>query len=257
MTPAQEGVAVSTHDPFARPTIVEALCELYFGLGEGREWNEEWFGEFFRKVEADFPRMEPRQVMSFKPGQGTGALREVTPVLGMLYRHTSRPLLRQVFQDKLTVNEIEAYPGWRPFRADVKAAWDALTPVIAPAGVRRIGLRYINRIPRAGGTETAGDWLAASDYYPAKLLRQRAGFFSRFEHRPTDGLRLVVTVADEKADSQPMPIIFDIDSILEAELPPDWGALTSELEMLHEAVWEVFASALTDKLRALLQGGAS
>jgi uncharacterized protein (TIGR04255 family) len=246
---------VSTHEPFAQPTIVEALCEVHFGLGDGREWNEEWFGAFFRKIEASFPRMEPRQLMKLSPAEGGIGLRGVQQVLGMVYHHRDRPLLRQLFQDHLTVNELAPYPGWGVFLDDLAAAWSDFAQVVDPAHVTRIGLRYINRIPRASTGETLGDWLADSEYYPRLLRDGTSGFRSRFEHRPQPGVRLVVTVAEEKVDSGTGPVILDLDAIIEASMPSEMPALKSELDALHDVIWTAFESTLTERLRAHLRGG--
>ena len=248
---------MSTHEPFARPTVVEALCELHFGLGDGRGWNEEWFGAFFRKVEKDFPRMEPRQLMKVAPAEAGSNARDVHQVLGMIYHHHGGRLLRQLFQDHLTINELAPYPGWSAFLRDMSEAWSDLAEVVGPANVTRIGLRYINRIERASTTEALGDWLAESDYYPRLLRKASAGFMSRFEHRPAPGVRLVVTVAEEKVESGPAPIILDLDAILEATLPSDIGALQPDLESLHGTVWAAFESSLTERLRGRLHGGES
>jgi hypothetical protein len=47
-------------------------------------------------------------------------------------------------------------------------------------------------------------------------------------------------------------IIFDIDRIVEREVPTGQEVLMQEMDRLHADVWEVFSSAKGEKLEALL-----
>ena len=47
-------------------------------------------------------------------------------------------------------------------------------------------------------------------------------------------------------------IIFDIDRIVECEVPTGQEVLKQEMDRLHADVWKVFSSAKGEKLEALL-----
>jgi uncharacterized protein (TIGR04255 family) len=65
---------------------------------------------------------------------------------------------------------------------------------------------------------------------------------------------LIITLGDpqSEADGGHGTIIFDLDRIVEREVPTGQEALMQEMNRLHTDVWEVFSSAKGEKLEALL-----
>jgi len=248
-------MTTTPHDPYPRPTVAEALCELHFTLPEGREWNQGWFGDLFKRVENEFPHMEPQQGVEIGAIVGPDALIPHVRQLGlrMTYKHGQRPHLVQLAPNLLTVNELSTYPGWDTFVTDIHAAWDHVREVVEPATLSRVGLRYINRIPRDDPQEPVAEWLAESGYYPDRVREQHSRFYSRIEIALEEGLRLIVIVAEGKEEDG-RPILLDIDTILEATLSTEWSAVEPEIDRLHEHIWDVFHTARTPWLERLLQG---
>ena len=82
---------------------------------------------------------------------------------------------------------------------------------------------------------------------------------SRVEARLDAENRVIVTLGDQGAIPSEArgAFIFDIDRIVEKDLPVEVEAITAEARRLHDDIWEIFDSAKTDKLERLLQGGAS
>ena len=244
------------HPSFSYPMIQEALCEVHFRREDDAGWNPSLFGEVFKALERDYPNLEPASEVGLQlkigaEGIGQGVL---PPRQLMRYRHRSRNLLVQLRDGVLTVNVLAEYPGWAQMRADVLDAWGRAAKPLAPASILRVGLRYINVIPQSNADETAATWLKESAYVPSGALGSLPGFLSRVEARLSQTERLVVTVGDGPAvEGQPASIVFDIDRIDERELGPTTDALTACIEGLHDSVWQVFESSLTDRLRSLLE----
>jgi uncharacterized protein (TIGR04255 family) len=250
------------HPKFARPTVAEALCEIHFALGVDAVWDPAWFGQVHDVLRPGYPTMEPRQFMEWAATVSLDGITQqlAPPQLRMVYRHGERPHLVQLSPGILTVNEIEPYPGWETCSRDVESAWELVAGIVQPRAVNRLGLRYINRIPRQRPDDRVGEWLAQSDYFPARLLTSPTRFLSRFESSPEPGLRLIVTVGDalapgtETIEADGRDVILDIDAILEAPLSVEWAPLSAEIERLHELVWGVFESSIGPKLQIHLTG---
>ncbi|MBI3268343.1 MAG: TIGR04255 family protein [Planctomycetes bacterium] len=245
------------HPAFSHPTAVEAICEVHFRLPEGRSWVPRWYGDLFQRIQAEFPRMEPEQIVAVGATLSPRGLehRVVPPILRMRYLHRERAHQVQLAPGVFTVNELSPYPGWGRFGEDLKAGWSHLLAVLGEATVHRVGLRYINHLPKAGTDELLSAWLAESEHYPRKILGCSSHFLSRFEHNPLPGLRLVVTVADG-TDGEGRPVfVLDLDAIVEADLQSGWDCLYPEVDRLHDRIWAAFDSTLTPRYLTRLREG--
>jgi uncharacterized protein (TIGR04255 family) len=241
------------HPSFPNPTIKEALCEIHFRFREGTQWQPALFGKFFHKIENEFPEMEPVTEAGFQLQLSTGRAEFSPPRSRMRYRHGTRPLLIQLSENILTVNMLPDYAGWQQFQEDVRRAWGWAEEVLSPAGITRVGLRYINFIPKQSPDERAGDWLAPNEFISAAALSSLPGYLSRVEVRLDQRQRTVVMVAESHEPSG-SNVVLDIDCIAESE--PD-GSMDLDLMLtaLHDRVWTIFAACLTPRYRMLLEGG--
>ncbi|MBI5877344.1 MAG: TIGR04255 family protein [Chloroflexi bacterium] len=245
------------HPTFTNPTIQEALCEIHFRLPENVEWKPTLFGEVFKQIQQDFPELEPLMQVGFRFQVGAkGVGQEVSqPQPRMRYRHANRNLLLQLSATILTVNVLPRYDGWDQMSRDVLDGWERVSRIVSPAMITRVGLRYINRIERSGPGQTLGDWLKANDYVPGAILSSMSGFFARVEASPETNRRLVVTVGEiARSDQSGADIILDLDSIIEKEMSPTVDTIAPIINVLHDAIWQVFATSMTPKLEQLLTG---
>jgi len=247
------------HPTYPNPTIQEALCEIHFCLPDGVAWKPSLFGKLFKHIQPDFPEMEPvMQIgVEFLVGPDKIGQTLLPPRQRMRYKHASRNLLLQLSENIFTVNLLPQYPGWEQMSRDVLEAWKRAGEIIEPAGITRIGLRYINRIERTRPDEPPGDWLAASDYIPTSALETLPGFLSRLEVRPDPHSRLIVTLGESRSEADQMPnaIVFDIDCIVEKATSITDAAITAEITQLHEIAWTIFAASKTPRLEQWLHGG--
>jgi len=246
------------HPTYANPTIREAICEIHFRLPDHIEWRPSLSGELFKRIQQDFPVFEPAIDLGFQLQVGPkGAVQGfLPPRQRVLYRHISRPLLLQLSDGILAVNELPQYPGWEEMKRDVLSAWGEVREVVEPARVTRIGLRYINHIRRESPDERVGTWLSPSQYIPEATLSSLPGFLLRSQTRSDAGHRLIVTLGEMEATSgdDAGVIVFDIDGIVEKDIGVASEVILEELEQLHEPLWQVFWASRTSRLEALLEG---
>ena len=245
------------HDPFKNPTIAEALCEIHFIPHQGQFWAEDWSGAVANRVRGRFPKVEKREIKQFQAEFGPNGLKVAEPsavIPRSIYRSDQTGTLMQLSPGLLTVNEIAPYRGWDSFQADIKFAWEALAEVAQINAINRIGLRYINRLPRKDPDELLSEWLAKSPFIPEHLLGTSSRFISRIESGFNGSGKLIVTVA-ETVENTERPIIFDIDTITEKEATVGWSVVEKVIDDLHESVWSVFSGAIGPKLRKVLDKG--
>ena len=246
------------HPSYPNPTISEALCEIRFELPEGASWKPSLPGEFFKRVQDDYPEMEPAYEVGLQLEFGPKKIgHSLSPPRQLArFTHASRPLILQLSENVFSVNVLPVYPGWSSMREDVVTAWSQARSVLKPAKVTRVGLRYINRIERKKPDETPSEWLSAGDYISAGVLRSKGAFLSRVESHIDQENVLIVTVAEIQSDDTDAmrPIVLDIDRIVEKQLSVKNDALLKEMDSLHEHVWQVFESAMTPRLAKQLKG---
>jgi uncharacterized protein (TIGR04255 family) len=246
-----------SHPSFANPTIVEVVCDIHFRLPRGKVWQAEFFGGLFNKIQSDYPSMEPVSELQMQVAVGPLGIQQhmVANPPKVRFKHAKRQLQLQFVENSLTLNVLPKYPGWDSVQQDVLAVWPEVREVVHPKSITRIGLRYINRIPREVPGEPPGEWLQACEYIPAILLKSKPGFLMRTQVQLDINNRIIITTADvTESEETPEvgPIIFDIDRIIERDISPGDKSLAKELKILHDDVWDVFNSVQTPKLLRLL-----
>ncbi len=246
------------HPTYPNPTIQEALCEIHFRLPGDAPWNPAFAGELFKRIQNEFPQFEPAATIGVQLEAGpAGTVQGMLPIISrMQFHHKDRRLLRQLSPFVLTVNVLPKYPGWETVREDIMAGWRNVVAVTAASEVRRIGLRYIDRIDRTRPDERPNDWIAPSDYIPKYVLSSLPGFLSRLQARPTEHDRMVITLGEIAATAEePGAVMLDMDCIVEKSIPAeDDAALRAEINRLHDRCWEVFEASLTPRYVKRLEG---
>jgi len=132
--------------------LQEAACEIHFQHAENSPWLPSLPGDLFKRLQRDFPHMEPliNLGLQFEVGpQGLGQ-RVMPPSPRARFIHKSGTWMVHLAQGQLTINQMKPYPGWESFRSQVQRTWSEAARVIKPGRILRIGLRYINQIPLNG-----------------------------------------------------------------------------------------------------------
>jgi len=238
------------HPTFTSSTIREALCELHFDLSPGETWSRSWLGKLYRHIEGDFPDFElaePALQLRMKPDQ----IGLAPGLQRMRYRHATRPVLLQLSEEILTINLLEPYPGWSQMQSDIIQAWKSVQEIIPIVSANRIGLRYINLIPREE-SQVLRDWFQPNEYVAEAALDSHPTVLSRVEVHQGKGQRVIVTMAQHDGDSQGSNFLLDIDCISEKTYH-DLDELVDSIDKLHDKAWNAFSRFLTPRLTKWLQ----
>lgn len=241
------------HPTFPNPTIAEALCEIHFTFRTDPSWRAKRAGELFKVLQDEFPTMEPQlEAAVHLDVGGQGISQRVAPSQKMVFTHHSKPRLVQYREGVLTFNVLRPYPGWNEMRDELDGLWRRAASVLEPALISRVGLRYINRIPRESNNEAAGRWLKSSDYIAAVALEALPTFLSRASVSLDQNNRMIVALG--LSDDRPIrQIVLDIDRITEEAISASVEELIPKVASLHEDVWHVFENVTGEKLEAHLR----
>ena len=243
----------SEHATFPNPTVAEAVCELRFAATPGRPWDAALLRQFHKRIATDYPTVERSfelQLGDPEAGEPKRAREKAT------YQHKDDARQLKMGEGTFSMHVVGAagYAGWPWFRAYIQESWAHARDELKIASVQRIGLRYINRVPRSSVDEPPGRWLKETGFIAPEFLKSRGRFLSRVESRSDKENATIVTVGvNQSAPTDPGALILDIDRIREIETPADSPSLVALAETLHEDIWRIFRQALSDEYLAFLE----
>jgi uncharacterized protein (TIGR04255 family) len=133
------------------PPLIEAVCE--FRLAPGSEWDWTIPGRLYDRIRREFPeRSELHRIgvaVRHPPNVPSApALIEAGPDRVQLKRPDGSAMV-QVGPRMLAINHLRPYDRWEVFRDLVLQITKAYGEVATIHPLARIGLRYINQIPRS------------------------------------------------------------------------------------------------------------
>ncbi len=249
------------------PPIVEALCEFRFEPGQ--EWDLTMPGKLHNKIKNDYPA-KPRQQKILEAGffAVPNALpqfttRETSIKVQLLTQDENR--LVSVGTDQLSVHMLRPYQdpniqekkrGWVEFRSRIENALTHYWDVAEPKSVRRIGVRFINRlrIPEASFDKKKYFLCGPADV--PGLPRNLPSYFSRTEYTYDANKRLVLTHATVDNASDVIEFILDLDAVWIAhDKGVDRPGAVALVEDLRQKERDAFEAVITDETRRLMNEG--
>jgi uncharacterized protein (TIGR04255 family) len=249
---------VSSHPSYKHPTIQEALCEVRFDMPDPSPWAPGKPSLLAEKLRPDYPEFETITEQNFGFLAGPKGIEPKTfgSKLKLKFLRRDRPIQLQFGDDTFVINLLPAYPGWEAFKRELLRLWPTVLDVMQPTGIKRIGMRYINRIPRKSAQETPSYWLRATDNIPESLLRSAPPFLLRMELSKAQSERQILTINHDKTrtDEPFGSLMFDIDRVSENKSGVEASALEATTARLHDDIWEIFNNAKNDRYTKLLDG---
>jgi uncharacterized protein (TIGR04255 family) len=241
---------------YSNPPLIEALCEFQFEPSQPWDWTIP--GLVYDKVKKEFPKKKQQSVIEmearveqdeFMPSIKRGG------VARMQFLREDRTALVQVGPDLLVVNHLHPYPAWGKFKVMIEKALGTYREVANPKGIRRIGLRYINKLDIPVSQVEIEDYVVSVPNVPQSIPQVFATWLQRVEipFLESNGL-MVLQAGSVKQESQStISFLLDLDFI---SLRPKEIALETVMqwvETAHDEVEKTFEACITDKTRALLK----
>lgn len=233
--------------------VCDVDCDLSpnFDLAAEQDKIKSAFAEDYPKVRQQFLR--EHTFSSKAPNQPPDVSFSEALQAVQLYSADDRQLV-QVRRGGFSFNRLAPYATFDEYAPVIHKAWVAFTDLVKPVQVKRIALRYINRIslPAPQGRVKLADYLANPPSLPVATL-EFLGFLH--QHSGADPLtknrtNIVLTLETPAHDS--IPLLFDIESFALCSCPPpDWGSLLQKLLELRSLNNAIFLNTLTARCKAL------
>jgi uncharacterized protein (TIGR04255 family) len=140
---------------YKSPPVEEAICDFQFAPGQ--EWDFALQIQLLDRFRPEYTGKVRRQqltqtTLTVVPDQDESTFTFKQGPSRLQYTNTDATRIVAVGKDGLSVHVLRPYEQWEQFRARIRWALDVYREVVRPSGIRRISLRYINRIvlPVAG-----------------------------------------------------------------------------------------------------------
>jgi len=242
-----------TRRQYKNPPIEEALCELRFAGGS--EWDLSvpvQFQERFRAVYGGKPRTQNVVAANVVAGPAPAppSLAVVQGLAKLQFPDVEGKRLVSIAPELLSVHVLKRYGGWEDFYKRISDAIAAYQAILAPAGVVRIGVRYINRVAIPGENIDLREYFLCEPPHIDGLPTAVGSFVHRVEHVYEDGVRIFVTYASIDGASAP-EFLLDLDVILEPSEPLQIEGIMAVVDDLRARERAAFESIITDKSREL------
>ncbi len=166
-------------------------------------------------------------------------------------------LTAQFRVDGMAIIKQAPYNRWETFSGAFKKHWRKYVEVLEPSIVRRIGVRYVNRIDLAPSDTSNGQidlnrFFTLRPEMPSPIQTGIRRFYLEMELPATGYEELSIVVRQGTAPS-PFPehvaIVLDFDVYCEREHPVEWEAMSKTLQSMRDCKNQIFNAALQDDLK--------
>lgn len=241
---------------YRNPPIQEALCELQFA-STVPDWDPTIPGRLYERVK-DVYSGKPRQQMQAGIQLGgdptTPELRWEAGVPRIQFITPAEDRILAVGPNVISLSTLPPYDGWEDFRPRIEAALTAYQDIAQPEGIKRIGVRYINRIITKGDHLHLGELFTTPPQLPDELDASLSSFFTRWEAMYSDiPVKLIQTFGSVQSEPGTAAFVLDLDVFRQWEekegLPVEEAM--SQVDILRERERELFEASITDRAREM------
>ena len=236
---------------YKNPPIIEALCELHYQRSTFSESEQENLRTIWSPAYPNH-RFVPNQAVQIEVSPQGVSVGEQELGKRLICQSQAGENLAQIAGNFIVVNRLARYPGWNEFfKQTILERASEVENVCGQPMMRRVGLRYINRIAVPQVPFRWHEWFAIPLPIPPEPRTINEGFQIQLLRRIDDVHRMVIKLAEAKPSPPGITyIIIDLDLIWEGPAI-HLNDLSETLERLHSPHRLAFEAYLTDKLRNL------
>ena len=173
------------------------------------------------------------------------------------YRFTSQDN-RQIFQartDGFTFSRLAPYETWESFQDEARRLWEVYRPIARPKNIKRLALRYINRLDLPLPLKDFKDYLRTIPEISPDMSQGLSGYFMQLQ-LPQPELEAMLHL-NQTLIPPPGPnlvsVVLDFDLFCKDNVPNDDQDIWKRFEILRTRKNEIFEACITNKTRRLIR----
>lgn len=240
---------------YENPPVIEALCEFQFEPSQPWDWTIP--GLVYAEVRMEYPKKRHQNVVEveLRAEQQDVIQRVKGGVARMQFLRDDERALIQIGPDLLAVNHLSPYPKWEVFNQMIVQALKIYCQVTSPKALRRIGLRYINRIEIPGQRIKIEDYLLVLPSVPEPMPRALAGWVQRVEipFESANGVLVLQSGSVPREEQAGVALMLDLDFVTRQAETVTLDSAMAWVERAHDELESAFEACITDKARELLK----
>lgn len=236
---------------YDNPPIQEALLDIQVQYSP--EFNIDSLESVYDSIKETLPLKEP--IGSYTVTLGPEGNSSTQGIDGYLFKAGEGDKVLQLTSRGFTYSKVNNYSTWEEFMAEAQTFWNAYIETIHPSMIKRIGVRYINKINIPSSESSSVDLGTYFKLFPESIgLNQPVESFVRYVYQE-DSINCIVTHVMNPTlnTSTTKGAILDIDAFKETsiEVSSDFSNLTDLLNSLRSIKNKYFAAAITEETEAL------
>jgi len=255
MTTNSQDVTLKLDNPPIIEAVLDIDCDMppNFDLGVLETESQKVFSSDYPQLKKQFVQehqieARPNEPPVFSARQGLRALQ--------FFKEDSFQLV-QIRTNGFSFNRLRPYSSLDDYLPEIHRTWLLFLGLTKPLRIRRIVLRYINRIllPLADGSVELDDYFRVSPKLPDDDRLMFSGFLNQHSaaERGT-GNQINIIMTSQQAENAQLPVIFDIEAIRTAQAEPeDWEFIHGTIMSLRSLKNRVFRNTLSDQCLKLFQ----
>lgn len=210
------------------------------------------------QIKDQYPGKRPRKRIEARFDVATGLFESAPEKTdGFVFLSQDQRQLLQVRLDGFTVHRLAPYATWDGLRDEAKRLWAMYRGAVRPEEIRRIALRYVNRLELPLPIHDFKEYLRIKPDIPDDLPHAVSALFMRLEvPQPRGAIAIIsetIEQVEERSSGHVLPFILDIDVIRQETVAPDAGDLWEKFEHLRDIKNQIFFGTITPKAEALFK----
>lgn len=236
--------------------IVESVLDIQVEPSEGVTLEN--IDTFHDHVKDRFPKKEKRargmaQIRISEQGPSFDS--PSVNLVSFLYSSIIEKKIVQAGLNGFSFNKLKPYESWEIFSSEAHQLWDLYIKIAQPIKIKRMALRYINRIEIPLPISDFKEYILTIPEIAPNLPQGLASFLMMLViPNPEIGATAIINeVMETTTVQQTLPIIFDIDVFKDVNYNINYDELWKEFDQLRIFKNDIFFNSMTDKAKELFK----
>jgi len=243
---------------YTRAPIVEAVIDVQFDFAELPAFAR--LEKCARALRDTFPQAQQINAVSVAlvapSADGDVSSNASSKSLGIRLTSIKGDRILQLRRKGFSYSHMQPYSEWETFVAEMKPYFRSFLQECEPTSISRAAVRYINRIIIPQGVNL-DDYLNFSPRLIGDVSEEIQGYFMQAvlpqKDLGTDWTAIVNSGLEATADPKTMAILLDIDIFCTPKIPAGDSQFWEILSKLRDRKNKIFESAITDKVRSIIE----
>jgi len=203
-------------------------------------------------VRDTFPEKQDR--IDYEFVLDVNAARKTEKHLGWLAWSADRSRAMQARLDGFSFSRLPQYKNWAELRDEARRAWVAYSEAVKPRLVKKLAVRYVNRIELPQPIKSFDDYFQTFPKIGPTLPQVLSGVFVRLLI-PFDSVTASITYTIDVPGVTPsvLPIVLDIEVFKDMDFEPHSDDVWAALDELRSIKNRVFFGSITKKLEEMFR----